>query len=252
MREASIAQTLLQSSATKAYGNIPQVTNTSPGSFFDAVFFDMDGLLVDSEPLWLDSESEITAAFGYTWSKGDQVACLGGPLSRVGEYMFERCNHVESPAYFTQKLIDVQCAKLVGNTPFMPGAMELVRQLHVEGIPTAMVSASPRNIVDAVFKNLGGSPFPFSISSDDVVNTKPHPDAYLLAAKKIGAEISRSLIFEDSLTGVSAARASGAWLIAVPHLVVVTESERVRTIKSLEQLSFSKLQELFNDFSAEI
>jgi HAD superfamily hydrolase (TIGR01509 family) len=236
----------------KPYGNLRRVTNSANLTFFDAVFFDMDGLLVDSEPLWLESETEITGTFGYRWSEADQVACLGGPLSRVGEYMFERCNHQKSPSYFTQKLIDVQCAKLRGNTPLMPGVMELVRQLQDGGIPTALVSASPRNIVDAVLENLGGSPFPFSISSDDVVNTKPHPDAYLLAAKKIGCEISRSLIFEDSLTGVSAAKASGAWLIAVPHLVVVNESERVRSIKSLEQLSFSKLEELFYDFSVDI
>jgi len=134
----------------------------------------------------------------------------------------------------------------------MPGAIELVRELAAHGISTALVSASPRIIVDAVLDNLGGSPFPFSISSDDVINTKPHPDAYLLAAKKSGAEISNSLIFEDSLTGVAAAQASGAWLIAVPHLVTVLESTRVRSIRSLQQLSFAKLEELFADFSAAI
>lgn len=228
------------------------MTNSNKREFFDAIFFDMDGLLVDSEPLWLESESEITAGYGYQWQAQDQVACLGGPLSRVGEYMSARCQNVESPAYFTQKLIDLQCAKLRGKTPLMPGAIELVRELQANGIATGLVSASPRNIVDAVLDNLGGSPFPFSISADDVVNTKPHPDAYLLAAKKSGAEISHSLIFEDSLTGVAAAQASGAWLIAVPHLVTVLESARVRSIKSLEQLSFAKLQELFVDFSTAI
>lgn len=228
------------------------MTNSNKREFFGAIFFDMDGLLVDSEPLWLESESEITAGYGYQWQAQDQVACLGGPLSRVGEYMSARCQNVESPAYFTQKLIDLQCAKLRGKTPLMPGAIELVRELQANGIATGLVSASPRNIVDAVLDNLGGSPFPFSISADDVVNTKPHPDAYLLAAKKSGAEISHSLIFEDSLTGVAAAQASGAWLIAVPHLVTVLESARVRSIKSLEQLSFAKLQELFVDFSTAI
>ena len=73
-----------------------------------------------------------------------------------------------------------------------------------------------------------------------------------MAARKSGAEISHSLIFEDSLTGVAAAQTSGAWLIAVPHLVTVLESARVRSIKSLEQLSFAKLQELFVDFSTAI
>jgi HAD superfamily hydrolase (TIGR01509 family) len=134
----------------------------------------------------------------------------------------------------------------------MPGAIELVRELTANGIATGLVSASPRNIVDAVLDNLGGSPFPFSISADDVLRTKPHPDAYLLAAERSGAEISHSLIFEDSLTGVTAAQASGAWLIAVPHLVTVLESARVRSIRSLEQLSLAKLQELFADFSATI
>jgi len=236
----------------KPYGTLLQVTNSNTRGFFDAIFFDMDGLLVDSEPLWLESESEITAAYGYQWLAQDQVACLGGPLSRVGEYMSARCNGVESPAFFTQKLIELQCSKLHGKTPLMPGAIELVRELTANGIATGLVSASPRNIVDAVLDNLGGSPFPFSISADDVLRTKPHPDAYLLAAERSGAEISHSLIFEDSLTGVTAAQASGAWLIAVPHLVTVLESARVRSIRSLEQLSLAKLQELFADFSATI
>lgn len=236
----------------KPYGTLLHVRNPSEAEFFDAVFFDMDGLLVDSEPLWLESETEITAAFGYVWTMRDQVSCLGGPLSRVGEYMFELCGGVESASYFTQRLIDTQCAKLRGNTPLMPGALELVTELQSHGIATGLVSASPRNIVDAVLENLGGNPFPFSISSDDVVNTKPHPDAYLLAAEMSNADISQSLIFEDSMTGVTAAIASGARLIAVPHLVVVQESHRVRSIGSLAELSFLKLQELFHYFDAQI
>ena len=61
--------------------------------FFDAVFFDMDGLMVDSEPEWLLSEKEVTEPFGYAWLDADQVACLGGPLTKVGQYMFEKCGH---------------------------------------------------------------------------------------------------------------------------------------------------------------
>lgn len=229
-----------------------QVTNSKNRDFFDAIFFDMDGLMVDSEPLWLESERELTQEFGYAWVAADQIACLGGPLSRVGEYMFQRCKGVHSPQYFTQRLIDIQSAKLLGSTPLMPGAIELVTELQASGVATGLVSASPRNIVDAVLENLGGTLFPFSISSDDVKNTKPHPDCYLLAAKKSGADITRCLIFEDSLTGVEAARASGAWLIAVPHLVTVPESARVRSVKSLEQLSITTLNELYCDFGAVI
>ena len=218
--------------------------------FFEAVFFDMDGLMVDSEPQWFLSEKAVTAPFGYSWLEADQLACLGGPLSKVGQYMFDKCGQQQSPQFFTQTLIDTQVARMRGNTPTMPGAIELVRELQSNGIKTGLVSASPRNIVDAVLDNLGHELFPFSISSDDVLETKPHPEGYLKAATITGSDISNCLIFEDSLTGMNAAIASGAYLIGVPHLVSIDESERVRVIKSLEQLSFSKLTELKRNFAA--
>jgi HAD superfamily hydrolase (TIGR01509 family) len=212
----------------------------------------MDGLLVDSEPEWLKSESEITAAYGYQWTSQDQVACLGGPLSRVGQYMHDKCNQAETPDFFTNKLVEVQSEKMRSHTPFMPGAYELVKDLQKNGVKTGLVSASPRIIVDAVLDNVGAELFPFSISSDDVERTKPHPDAYLRAAQLTNSAIENCLVFEDSLTGVGAATSSGAWLVAVPHLVHVDESERVRVIKSLVQLNFTKVQELFKDFSTTI
>lgn len=220
--------------------------------FFDAVFFDMDGLMVDSEPVWFKSETEVTARFGYNWSEGDQIACLGGPLTRVGKYMHDKCEGAETPEYFTQTLIDTQALKMRGNTPTMPGALELVHELQSQGVKTGLVSASPRNIVDAVLDNLGHELFPFSISSDDVERTKPNPDCYLKAAEMTDSDIRNCLIFEDSLTGMQAAISSGAYLIAVPHLVTIAESAKVRVISSLEQMSFAKLQNLFGNFATQI
>jgi HAD superfamily hydrolase (TIGR01509 family) len=218
-------------------------------NFFDAVFFDMDGLMVDSEPEWLLSEIDVTAPFGYTWLESDQVACLGGPLTKVGRYMFDKCGGRQSPEYFTQTLIDTQVARMRGNTPTMPGSIELVRELQSHGIKTALVSASPRNIVDAVLDKLGHDLFPFSISSDDVKETKPNPECYLKAATMSGSDIANCLIFEDSLTGMAAAISSGGYLIGVPHLVTIEESERVRVIASLAEVSYMKLQQLYMDFS---
>ncbi len=219
-------------------------------SFFEAVFFDMDGLMVDSEPEWFQSEIEVTRPFGYAWTEEDQVACLGGPLSRVGAYMRDKCDGAESAEYFTQQLIDTQALKMRGNTPTMPGALELVRELQGHGIKTGLVSASPRIIVDAVLDNLGHDLFPFSISSNDVENTKPHPDCYLKAASMTESNIQNCLVFEDSLTGMNAATSSGAFLIAVPHLVTIEESKRVRVISTLEHLNFAKLTQLFADFDS--
>ena len=223
-----------------------------PNTFFDAVFFDMDGLIVDSEPQWFLSEIEVTQPFGYTWLESDQIACLGGPLSRVGQYMYDKCGQVESPEFFTQTLVRVQAEKMRGKTPTMPGALELVRNLQSHGIKTALVSASPRNIVDAVLDNLGHDLFPFSISSDDVAQTKPQPDCYLKAANISQSNISNCLIFEDSLTGMKAATSSGAFLIAVPHLVHIEEAQKVRVVKSLEQLNFEILEKLHSDFASTI
>jgi HAD superfamily hydrolase (TIGR01509 family) len=208
--------------------------------------------MVDSEPEWFKSETEVTAKFGYDWSEEDQIACLGGPLTRVGKYMHDKCKGAETPEYFTQTLIDTQALKMRGNTPTMPGALELVRELQSQGVKTGLVSASPRNIVNAVLDNLGHDLFPFSISSDDVEKTKPNPDCYLKAAVMTDSDIQNCLVFEDSLTGMQAATSSGAYLIAVPHLVSIDESAKVRVISSLEQMSFAKLQNLFNNFALQI
>jgi len=220
--------------------------------FFDAVFFDMDGLTVDSEPQWLISEREVIAPFGYEWTQEDQVACLGGPLEKLGEYMSNKCNNVQPSAYFVDLIIKRQAERMRTNTTVMPGAVELIDSLKSHGIKTALVSASPRVIVDAVLDNIGRELFPFSISGDDVIRTKPDPEGYIKAALTSQSDIKNCLVFEDSLPGMQAAIDSGAWLIAVPHMVHIKESERVRSIKSLSELSFEKLKELRTDFSIKI
>ena len=220
--------------------------------FFDAVFFDMDGLTVDSEPQWLLSEKEVIAPFGYEWTDEDQVACLGGPLSRLGEYMAQKSNFAQTSELFVDDLIRTQAERMRSHTVAMPGAIELIQSLQTFGVKVALVSASPRVIVDAVLDNIGRNLFPISLSGDDVSKTKPDPEGYLKAAQLSGVDIGNCLIFEDSLPGAQAAKSSGAWLIAVPHLVEVVESERVRSIKSLEQLNYEKLKDLRMDFSAQI
>jgi len=215
-------------------------------NFFSAVFFDMDGLFANSEPLWLEGETELMARFGHSWTHEDQVHCLGGPLTRVGEYMFSLVS-VESPQFFTQTLVDIVVAKLSSGTQLMPGAQKLARALKAAGVPIAMVSASPRNIVNAVLSGVDHN-FATTISSDDVKNTKPDPEGYLKAAEFFGVDIAQCLIFEDSLTGVVAATSSGAFLIAVPHFVTVNESPRVRVIKSLEELDIEVLKSYHADF----
>jgi len=211
-------------------------------NFYSAVFFDMDGLFVDSEPLWLQAETELMADFGYQWKQEDQNYCLGGPLNKVGQYMFDKVETDKSPEYFTDAVISLMTKKLNSGAPVMPGALELLQDLKQNKIPTALVSASPRVLVDAVLQSVPQHSFSFSLSADDVENPKPNPEAYLKAAEKFAVQIRECLILEDSPNGVKAAIASGAHGIAVPHFVEILPRERLRVIKSLKELSYANLQ----------
>lgn len=209
--------------------------------FYSAVFFDMDGLLVDSEPLWLISETQMMAEYGYQWLESDQAACLGGPLDRVGDYMSGLIGGKRDGNSLTLEIIDRMVEKFKGDLPFMPGAIELINDLRAHGIPLTLVSASPRSLVDAALSNFEENPFVRSISSNDVKVSKPDPEGYLLAAASGGHDISNSLVLEDSLTGVTAAKASGAWVLAVPHLVPIEKNGRVDVTSSLSNWSYEKL-----------
>ena len=209
--------------------------------FYSAVFFDMDGLLVDSEPLWLISETQMMAEHGYQWLASDQAACLGGPLDRVGDYMSGLIGGKRDGNSLTLEIIDRMVEKFKGDLPFMPGAIELINDLRAHGVPLTLVSASPRSLVDAALSNFEENPFVRSISSGDVKVSKPDPEGYLLAAASGGHDISNSLVLEDSLTGVTAAKASGAWVLAVPHLVPIEKSGRVDVTDSLANWNYEKL-----------
>ena len=197
-------------------------TNAHP-DFYSAVFFDMDGLLVDSEPLWLISETQMMAEYGYQWLMS---GLIGG--KRDGHSLMT-------------EIIDRMVEKFKGDLPFMPGAIALITDLRAHGIPLTLVSASPRSLVDAALGNFKENPFVISISSNDVKVSKPDPEGYLLAAASGGHDISNSLVLEDSLTGVTAAKASGAWVLAVPHLVPIEKSGRVDVTDSLTNWSYEKL-----------
>lgn len=218
--------------------------------FFSAVLFDMDGTLVDTEPMWLASETELMARFGYEWTHKDQAHCLGGPLDRVGRYMFDLAGGAQSPEFFTDTLISLTEGHLRDGAQLMEGAQDLMSLCEGLSLPMALVSASPRVIVDAVLDNLKGHSFAISISSDDVMKVKPDPEGYLAAAKFLDVAIEECLILEDSATGVAAASASGGLVVAIPHLVPITNGERVRVVSSVSDLSHEKLRNLYVEFNS--
>lgn len=223
--------------------------NPQDGTFFSAILFDMDGTLVNTEPLWLVSETELMNEYGYAWTSQDQANCLGGPLDRVGEYMHDLAGKVESPEFFRDSLIARMAEKLHKGAVLMDGADELLQVCAQFGIPVALVSASPRVLINAVLESLPDHRFLVSISSDDVKNTKPDPEGYLKSADLLGVNITECLILEDSLTGVKAAQASGGFVVAIPHLVPIVESARVKVVNTVRELDREKLVSLFNEWN---
>ena len=207
------------------------------------IFFDMDGLLVDTEPYWLQTERELMAEFGVHWQSEDQLFCLGGPMEKVGRYMSDLAESKQSPEWFASELIDRMAEKFTLISP-MPGISELLSEITKIHIPAALVSASPRRLVDAVLASIPNHPFALSISADDVVRGKPHPDPYLKAATLLRVAIENSLILEDSPTGVTAARASGAWVVAVPHIAPIAPAQRSVVIETLAGSSVTSLWNL--------
>ncbi len=213
---------------------------------FEAVFFDMDGTFVNSEPHWLAAETSLMAEYGHEWTQEDQRYCLGGPLSKVGQYMYELAGKVESPEFFHHELVRRTVEHFQSHIEYMPGALELLLQLKKEGIPVGLVTASPSSMMSATLSRLPEEYFDVAVSGDDVKVTKPDPEGYILAAERLGVDISHSIILEDSLTGISAAVSSGAFVVAVPMMVTVTEKPRQKIVHSLVDVSVDTLEDFYN------
>ena len=209
---------------------------------FEAILFDMDGLFIDSEPEWHAAETEMMRGYGYDWQPADPLQCLGGPLARVTEYMSGCLKGSIKPEVLAKEIIDEMTTRLSSATTYMPGAIEFSKLVSQARIPQALVSASPRTLVNAVVSNLDQNYFKETVAAGDIERTKPFPDPYLHAAKLLDVEISNCLIFEDSQTGITAATASGAFVVAIPHYIEVNESQRLKRIESFVGRSLQDLE----------
>jgi HAD superfamily hydrolase (TIGR01509 family) len=212
---------------------------------FSAAFFDMDGLFLDSEPQWHQSQQEICARYSYSWDDDDQRICIGGPLSRVGDYISDICAHDMTGPEVVNELTEMMLVKLSTKAILMPGAFAAVERVR-QVMPVALVSASPRILMDAALTTLPEDFFQFTISADDVTRTKPFPDPYIEASKRMGFQPGSCVVFEDSLTGIASAKSAGCAVVAVPHYVDVALAPKVRVVTSLEDVSLDFLENFYS------
>jgi HAD superfamily hydrolase (TIGR01509 family) len=208
------------------------------------VLFDMDGLLVDTEPLWFEVESGVMARLGGSWRDSDQQALVGGSLARSLDYLLSKATRPASRETVARWMVDDMVELLTTRpVPAMPGARELVAEVAAAGVPYGLVTSSEGPVMTAVLDRLAMT-FPLTVCGDDVTRSKPDPEPYLLAAAKVGADPRHCVALEDSPNGVAAAEAAGCITVAVPSLVPIPPRAGRLVVGSLAELSLDKLQAL--------
>lgn len=182
-----------------------------------AVLFDMDGTLIDSEPLWQRTEAKIVASFGKVWTAEDGEVLTGNSLFKSASIMIERKKLPLAPLELVDKMVSNMHELYISQgVPWIPGARELLSELASAGIPTALVSASYEILVHDVCANAPkGSLEVMVTGSEPNMRQKPSGDPYRLAARRLNVPIENCLVVEDSAPGLAAGQDAGARLALV-------------------------------------
>jgi HAD superfamily hydrolase (TIGR01509 family) len=207
-----------------------------------AILFDMDGLLIDSEPLWFEVESEVMAHLGGQWDPADQRALVGGSLDRTVDYLLSRATRAVPRDEVGRWLVDGMTALLrERGVAVLPGARELLAEVTDAGMRNALVTSSERQIMEAAIPKIGMN-FGATVCAEDVRHAKPSAEPYLRAAELLGAAPECCVALEDSPNGVAAAEAAGCMVIAVPSLIPIPTRPGRVVASSLSQLSLAMLR----------
>jgi HAD superfamily hydrolase (TIGR01509 family) len=185
----------------------------------DAIIFDNDGLLLDTEEAWTRAETELFRRHGGVFTVEDKRDLIGSSHTVAGSKLELMLGQPGRGPQLIAEMHDLVMEEARRVVPPRPGAVELVDALLAAGIPIALASNSPRVFVDRVLRSAGvADRFTVTVAGDEVEHPKPAPDIYLEACRRLGADPLRSVGLEDSPTGSQAARAAGLTVIGVPYL----------------------------------
>lgn len=213
-----------------------------------AVLWDMDGLLVDTEPVWSVAEKELAALLGGQWSVQLKASIVGTRLDVAVPMILEHYGRpAEEQDWASRWLLNRMVELFDAEIAVLPGVLDLLASLRAAGVPVALVSSSYRVLIDAVLRH--GFAFDVTLGGDEVQHGKPHPEPYLTAAARLGVDPRDCAVLEDSVPGVLAAEAAGCGVVAVPSVAGVTVLPGPRTWvrPSLVGLELSALDALVGD-----
>ncbi len=182
-----------------------------------AVVFDMDGILIETEPIWDKVRRRMAAEDGLSWPDGSTPIMMGLSTREWAEHMTDVIGIPGTWEEVAQRTIDGVAGEYAsGGLPVLPGAVEAVRRM-AGLVPTAIASSSPRRLIDLVVSRLDlGDALTVTVSTEEVARGKPFPDGYLRACELLGSDPARSVAVEDSTNGVRSAFAAGMKVVCVP------------------------------------
>ncbi|GAA3615125.1 HAD family phosphatase [Marihabitans asiaticum] len=207
----------------------------------DAVLWDMDGTLVDTEPYWISAEHALVERFGGTWTDELAHQLVGNPLLVSADFIIANSPVTLTPHEVVHVLMGSVVDQVREHVPWRPGAAELLAEGSRLGVPAVLVTMSWQPLARAVVDAAPPGSFAHLVTGDEVTHGKPHPEPYLTAADLLAAPPERCLAIEDSPTGVRSAVAAGVPTIAVPHVVPIPDVPGAARIRTLDGASLSEL-----------
>lgn len=199
-----------------------------------AVLWDMDGTLVNTEPLWMAAETELVESWGGTWTHEDGLTLVGNPMKVSGQILQDRGVGL-SVDEIVDFLNERVAAAVAEDTPWQAGGRELLAALAAAGVPQALVTSSYLELAEP-FARVAGV-FATVVAGDEVERPKPDPQPYLLAAEQLGVDIADCVVVEDSPTGITSGVAAGARVLAVEVFRELPDIEGLNKTGSLVDVS---------------
>lgn len=187
------------------------------------VVFDLDGTLVDSEPLWARAEAEVAASRGIEWTTDEAFAWFGKPLARTTQAIIDKGLDLTVDEAI-DRMLETMSAFYRDGLPWLPGSFELLQQLRDENLPAALGTMSYRRLASYVPTVAPENALRAIVAGDEIERGKPDPEVFVTAARRLGLSPSDVVVIEDSPTGVTAGIASGAPVVAVPPTEAVYQT----------------------------
>ena len=207
----------------------------------DAVVFDLDGVLLDSEQIWDEAREELARERDGRWHEHAQRDMMGMSSPEWSRYMHEAIGLRESPEEINREVVRRMERRYRERLPLIPGAREAVERLAARW-PLGLASSSNRPLIDLVLDASGLAPlFRATVSSEEVARGKPAPDVFLEAARRLDVAPERVAVVEDSRNGILAGRAAGMRVVAVPNPHFPPDEDALAAadvvLRSLEELT---------------